>query len=423
VPPPEPSDRALVHAAIAGATEAFDALYRRHAPAAWRVAQAVSRNPDDAADAVAEAFTRVFQALPSGRLGSDLAFRPYLLAATRNAAIDGLRKAGRLRPTADVERLDQHALASGPSEGLVAGDDRQKVAEAFAALPERWRSVLWMTEVEELPAREVGKLLGLSANGVAQLAMRARAGLRDRYLQAHVPNHARPRCAFTADRLGAYVGGGLSSRDVTKVDRHLTGCSECRRRLAEVQDIGSTLRHLALPLPVVLGALARRQLRDSVVPAAGRVTRRVLPGAADGMRRAVGAAAGLTALVAGVGGMAFLDPATRAPRASERRDTRPATVAAAPTRGAAATSPPPAAVAGDAALAPGPASPVTLPALPVALPALPVALPAVPLPALPVALAAVPLPELPAVPLPALPVPLDARAGVPSVGAPALVGG
>jgi len=386
---PEPGERALVLAAMEGSAAACDALYRRHAPTAWRVAQAVTHNPDDAADAVAEAFTRVFTALPTGRLASDLAFRPYLLAATRNAAIDGLRKAGRLRPTDEIERFDQQAPASGPSERVMIGDDRHKMAEAFAALPERWQSVLWMTEVEEMPAREVAKRLGLSPNGVAQLAVRARAGLRDRYLQAHVRNHARPRCAYTVERLGAYVGGGLAPRDISKVDQHLAGCADCALRLAEVEDVGSTLRRIALPLPLGLGAMTLKQIGLGLPSTATGVPRRaVAAAAAGGLRRAVGAAAGAGALVAGLGGMALIGPSSKphpvarpAAVAAVSAPGRPVATATPASTPAAATASAAAATVAPPAVPPSPTGGATVPELPLQpLPPVHVAAPAVPLP-------------------------------------------
>src|SRR3954451_24079470 len=96
-------DGALATAAAEGDGSAFEELYRRHHQAAWRVAMAVTRQRDDAADAVAEAFTKVLQALPKGRLADGVPFRPYLLTSTRNAAVDVLRRNGRLRPSGSVD--------------------------------------------------------------------------------------------------------------------------------------------------------------------------------------------------------------------------------------------------------------------------------------------------------------------------------
>lgn len=307
----ETSDADLTLRAAKGDTGAFEELYRRHSEAAWRVAYAVSGNPHDASDAVSEAFTRVFAALPAGRFPAEAPFRPYLLTATRNAAIDGIRRSGKLQPR-ELAELDIETAAHGPSEKVVGALDSSLVATAFLSLPERWRSVLWLTEVEGLPPREIGQMLGISANGAAQLAVRARNGLRDHFLQAHLRGPVDPECKFAVDHLGAYVGGALSARDVAKVDQHLTGCAACRARHEELEDIGTTLRKIALPLPLALGgiAAARWKLAATAASAASHSSRRAL--GAFGLRsaravRPLAVAAGLT-LALGIIGAAVVNP-------------------------------------------------------------------------------------------------------------------
>ena len=264
------SDDVLVDRVVAGFEGDFEELYRRHASAAWRVAQAVTGNAHDAADAVAEAFARVFQAVKNGRLTDSSAFRAYLLTATRNASLDSLRRSGKARPTAadDLEGVDLDAV--GPAEALDGAGDAAMIAEAFRNLPERWRSVLWLTEVEGIATKDVADQLGISANGVAQLAVRARAGLRERFLQAHLKGTTAPDCRFTVDRLGAYVGGGLAPRDLAKVDQHLAGCEPCRAKKEELEELGSSLRRIILPLPLALagvaGARVQTALTASVTP-------------------------------------------------------------------------------------------------------------------------------------------------------------
>src|SRR5256885_11577884 len=149
-------DSELTLRASKGDTSAFEVLYRRHSESAWRVAYAVTGNPHDASDAVSEAFTRVFAAMPAGRFPAEAPFRPYLLTATRNAAIDGVRPAGKLQPS-EVAQLDIQPSASSPSDDVVGALDSSLVASAFLSLPERWRSVLWLTEVEGLQPREIGR--------------------------------------------------------------------------------------------------------------------------------------------------------------------------------------------------------------------------------------------------------------------------
>src|SRR5439155_12262304 len=212
------------------------------------------------------AFARVLQAVKAGRLTDGDAFKPYLLTATRNAALDGLRRAGKARPT-EPEQLDGPSGAAAAVDKVTGHEDAVLVAEAFRNLPERWRSVLWLTEVEGVATKDAAAQLGLTANGTAQLAVRARAGLRDRYLQAHVRNHAKPECRFTVEHLGAYVGGGISPRDLAKVDQHLAGCEDCRARKEELEDVGTSLRRIVLPIPLALGALSAEKVRGALIAA------------------------------------------------------------------------------------------------------------------------------------------------------------
>ena len=300
----EATDAALAGKAGAGDLDAFEELYRRHVEAAWRVALAITADPDDAADAVSDAFTRVFQALPD-RLHAADHFLPYLLAAVRNAGIDVLRRGARQHSVDLGDDRDWAAAGGEPADAVLDDVDAALVARAFRSLPERWRSVLWLTEVERIPARDVAPLLGVSPNGVAQLAVRARAGLRERYLQAHLGHtEVRLLCRDTVERLGAYAVGGLAPRDISKVDQHLAGCDACRSRLAQLEDLAPTLRRSVLPLPAVLAAMALGRWRLASSASTGSVaTSAASAGPAPVGVGAVGAA-GPAAGGLGVGGAA-----------------------------------------------------------------------------------------------------------------------
>jgi RNA polymerase sigma factor (sigma-70 family) len=306
------TDEVLVDRVVAGFEGDFEELYRRHASAAWRVGQAVTGNAHDAADAVAEAFARVFQAVKAGRLTDPSAFRAYLMTATRNASLDTLRRSGKTRPT-DTEDLDAIELdTTGPAEAVTGAGDAAMIAEAFRNLPERWRSVLWLTEVEGVATKDVAEQLGISANGAAQLAVRARAGLRERFLQAHLKGTSDPDCRFTVDRLGAYVGGGLAPRDIAKVDQHLAGCTTCNARKAELDDLGTSLRRIVLPLPLALvgiaGARVHAALTGTVAPIASApsAVARIMAAANNPTPRLQKLLAGSAAGVFGIGLLASL---------------------------------------------------------------------------------------------------------------------
>ncbi len=258
------SDGEVAAFVVIGEEGAFAELYRRHAKSAWRIAYAVTGNSHDAADAVSEAFARVLQALIAGRLRDRSQFRPYLAAASRNAAIDVLRRSDRIRPTDNNDVLDAATHVPAAADRIVDAFDSALMARAFRSLPERWRSVLWLTEVEAIPVREAASILGLSPNGLAQLAVRARAGLRQRFIQAHVDNTGvASGCRFTVERLGSYVTGELPPRSFAKVDRHVIDCVTCKRRRSELADLGVVLRRVSVALPAGLAVATLERMGNT----------------------------------------------------------------------------------------------------------------------------------------------------------------
>ena len=181
---------------------------------------------------MSEAFARVLSALQRGA-GPEMAFRPYLLTSVRNAFYDRTRKDKRLDVTDDVpEDLGRVLAAAAASEDDV---ERQLAATAFASLPERWQLVLWHTEVEGRSPAEVGPLLGLAPNAVAALAYRAREGLRQAYLNAHIQARPPAGCEDIVPKLGAYVRNDLSNRDRRKVEEHLQTCDRCTAIVIELR--------------------------------------------------------------------------------------------------------------------------------------------------------------------------------------------
>jgi len=263
------SDSELVVRARQGDRRSFGTLYLRHHDAAWRVACAAAGSPTDAEDAVAEGFAKVFAALPR-MVDRELAFRPYLLACVRNAAVDRHRRTRKLDLRDEVP--ETAAVAGDPDEVVLADLERNLVGEALRSLPERWRTVLWLTEVEGMTPTEVSSVIGIKPNAVAALSYRAREGLREAYLQAHVRAEARADCRYTVDRLGPYVRNELAARDRDKVQTHLDGCANCRQRRDELADVNASLLGALVPVPLLLGS--RTQQEWLSVAHLGKGTRR-----------------------------------------------------------------------------------------------------------------------------------------------------
>ncbi|GGY14577.1 hypothetical protein GCM10010358_78360 [Streptomyces minutiscleroticus] len=245
-----PSDSTLLQRMRAGDDSAYEELYRRHAGAVRRYARTCCRDADTADDLTAEVFARMLQAVRGGA-GPEHAVRAYLLTTVRRVAAAWTRSARREQLVEDFAVFAAQAAVQGGAEAaddtLELGADVRALHEAeqsmavraFRSLPERWQAVLWHTEVEDESPSEVATLFGLDANGTRVLASRAREGLRQAYLQAHVSTALTEdeECARHADRLGAYARGGLRTRAERGLRKHLEQCARCRLAAVQIAEV------------------------------------------------------------------------------------------------------------------------------------------------------------------------------------------
>ena len=256
-----PSDGALIERTRRGDEQAYAELYRRHVASVRRYARSCCRDGHTADDLTGEVFARTLQALRRGA-GPDTAVRAYLLTTVRRVAASWGTASGRERLIDDfasfANRMAQTrgyetgTVDPGPEVRALYEAERTLAVKAFRSLPERWQTVLWHTTVENEPPGKVAAHLGLTANATAALAHRAREGLRQAYLQAHVSASLATGgdCARFADRMGAYARGGLRMRAERGLRQHLDGCARCRAVALEVQDVNARLRRL-LPMAVI----------------------------------------------------------------------------------------------------------------------------------------------------------------------------
>ncbi|MFD0595786.1 sigma-70 family RNA polymerase sigma factor [Catellatospora coxensis] len=237
------SDPQLICLVRGGDTDAFGLLYERHLESARRLARVLSTDHADADDLIADTFAKVLAVLRNGG-GPDTAFRAYLLTTMRHTRYDRARRERRVELTDDLTRYERAEPVDDPT---ISRLETSYAARAFNRLPERWRAVLWHTEVEGESPSQVAPLLGLTPNGVAALAYRARERLRQMYLQEHIALTGNPRCHWTGSHLAGYVRAALAKRDRSKVDEHLSGCAECRRLHRELTEENAGLRGVVAP--------------------------------------------------------------------------------------------------------------------------------------------------------------------------------
>ncbi|MFE6081918.1 MULTISPECIES: sigma-70 family RNA polymerase sigma factor [Streptomyces] len=239
--------------------EAVRILYERHWRSVFHYARSCCRSAHTAEDLASEAFARTLEAVRDGN-GPESAWRPYLLTVVRRTAAQWAASERRTELSEDFERWCEKHLglvdAESSEDRMLHHEDRQLVSRGFRSLPERWQAVLWYSEVERQPASTVARLLGLSRSGVSSLNARAREGLREAYLAAHL------RLTGGDEECRRY--GSLLAASVRKPDAqvkrflaaHLDSCSTCRRAVRELTDLNERIGAV-LPVGILLWGAER----------------------------------------------------------------------------------------------------------------------------------------------------------------------
>lgn len=245
------SDEVLINATRSGDERAYAELWRRHRESALVAARSVTRL-EDPEDLVSEAFTRILQAIREGR-GPSLSFRPYLLVTVKNIAVSRSRSR-RDTPLDDADDIASPILTEST---LVEQFEHSAVATAYQTLPRRWQQVLWYSEVENMAVDDIAVILGVSAKNVPTLAYRAREGLRQAWIQAHISATVpEGEHRWVLDQLGRYTRGGVTEARRRRIDQHLSECRDCAAKATEARTVGSTFALALLGLFLGTGAAA-----------------------------------------------------------------------------------------------------------------------------------------------------------------------
>lgn len=181
------ADHALVARLRAGEEAAFEDLVRSAGGRMLAVAQRMLGRDDDAQDAVQEAFLQAFRSLD--RFDGRSQLTTWLHRITVNACLMKLRSRRR-RPECSIEDLLPAFQADGhqrtpskpwkpePAAGIQQEEARSLVRDRIAELPEPYRVVLILRDIEELDTDETAAVLGLTTAAVKTRLHRARQALR-----------------------------------------------------------------------------------------------------------------------------------------------------------------------------------------------------------------------------------------------------
>ncbi|MGW4892274.1 sigma-70 family RNA polymerase sigma factor [Kitasatospora sp. NPDC004240] len=225
-------------------------VFARHHAAVLAYARTCCRDAATAHDLAAEAFARTYRSAASGT-GPHHAWRPYLLTCVRHIAVDWARDGARTRLSDDFEAWADTLPAGQDVESTVlAAEEGSLVLRAYRSLPERWQAVLWHAVVEQEPAAVTARRLGITARGIGSLIARAREGLREAYLRAHLDQAAGEECRHFGGLLAASIRRA-DKRAARDLGRHLRSCADCARAERDLRDLNDRLGAL-LPAGLLL---------------------------------------------------------------------------------------------------------------------------------------------------------------------------
>ena len=188
----ETDDRALLDKAVAGDCRGLEALMGRHAGRVYRLAYGITRNPADAEEVVQDVFLTVVR--KGGSFEGQATLATWMYRVTMNAALNRRRGKRRELEVSLEEHLPTYTenghragdrsdllvdWSSTPEERVLSGESRRVLENAIDSLPDHYRAVLVLRDVEELSNEEVASIVGDSLASVKSRLHRARMALRE----------------------------------------------------------------------------------------------------------------------------------------------------------------------------------------------------------------------------------------------------
>lgn len=251
------TDVELLAAARTGEGAAIDELLARHEKQVFRFGLRMCGSEEDARDVLQETLLAAVRGLPEFRGQADLSTWLYQIA--RSFCIKARRR--RVGEPSEKVSLDAREVQEVPTdEAADARVHAREVGEvlqtALLSLPQRYREVIVLKDVEGLTAEDVASVLGEDVAAVKSRLHRARAGLREAVATLLGPEgwaKDTAPCPELADELSRYAAGDIDQATCAQIEAHLARCPRCAGACDALQKTVSLCRRIpgdAVPTPV-----------------------------------------------------------------------------------------------------------------------------------------------------------------------------
>jgi RNA polymerase sigma-70 factor, ECF subfamily len=200
------TDEQVIERVLAGDAQLFELILRRHNERIYRAVRSILRDEGEAEDAMQAAYLHAYAHLRDFEGRS--AFATWLTRIALHEAM-GRRRRNLRTAVSGEEEADVPALTRSPEEATTDVENRRLLTDAIDALPEHFRTVFVLRQVQELSVEETACCLDLPAATVKTRLHRARALLR-RHLLAELEPAGREALPFEAPRCDRVVAAVLA---------------------------------------------------------------------------------------------------------------------------------------------------------------------------------------------------------------------
>ncbi len=233
------SDVELVRAYRAGDVHAFEELHRRYVGSIYRLVRRKLGDALLAEDIAQETFLKALRMLD--RVDDSFNFGGWVHTVARNLCYDELRRRQRDQRVEDNndDEDDTDLLASLPSTSRSfdpvsvqeSNEVRRQVWTVAQRLPEKYRLVLTLRELQGLSYRRIATILKMSESAVETLLYRARLRFKEEFVALEAAGELDHEQVVPL--LAPYIAGKLRREQAEAVRRHVAVCPKCTRKIGK----------------------------------------------------------------------------------------------------------------------------------------------------------------------------------------------
>lgn len=228
-PPPTPSGdlSEMIARAGKGDHQALEIVLARVAPSIHRFGLRMCRNVHDAEDVLQDTLLTIAKHL--GTFDGRSSLSSWVFALTRSACARKRRGLKNQPPASDAHLAETHDPAPSPEARAADQELAAALSTALNGLPDDYREVILLRDVEGLSASEAAGALGVSVDALKSRLHRAREALRAALRPMLEPTReSQPTgCPDVAALWSKKLEGDLSQGDCSAMEKHLASCGAC----------------------------------------------------------------------------------------------------------------------------------------------------------------------------------------------------